>query len=197
MRHELPKLPFPFNALAPLMSRETLEYHYGKHHRGYVEKLNELIVGTPFWDQSLVEIVRGSSGPIFNNAGQAWNHEFFWRCLSPDRAPISPTLRARIAADFGALDAFEQELLDKGTELFGSGWLWLIEVEGKLEWKALPNADTPVKSGKHPLLACDLWEHAYYIDYRDGRPKFLEAFYKLVNWEFVENRLASAVARAA
>ncbi len=191
MAHTLPDLPYPMDALAPHISRETLEYHYGKHHRTYVEKLNDQIEDGEFATASLEDIVRGSSGGVFNNAAQVWNHTFYWHCLSPQGggAPSGDLARA-IDDSFGSFEAFQQEFSDKAVTLFGSGWAWLVkQAGGKLAIVQTANAATPLTGKDTPLLTCDVWEHAYYIDYRNARPKYVEAFWKLVNWNFVATNL--------
>ena len=191
MAHTLPDLPYPMDALEPHISRETLEYHYGKHHRTYVEKLNGLIEGTEFADSSLEDIIRGSSGGVFNNSAQVWNHTFYWHCLSPNGGGRpSGDLAKAIDDAFGSFDDFQKEFSDKATTLFGSGWAWLVQKpDGKLAIVQTGNAETPLTGEDTPLMTCDVWEHAYYIDYRNARPKYLEAFWKLVNWDFVASNL--------
>lgn len=187
MTHELPPLPYEKNALEPHMSSETLEYHHDKHHQAYVTNLNNLIKGTEFEDASLEEIVTNATGPLFNNAAQTWNHTFFWSCLSPAGAG-APTgeLAEAIDASFGSFDAFKEQFTKTATTLFGSGWTWLVKNgDGSLAVVGLGNAGNPMTEGQVPLLTCDVWEHAYYIDYRNARPKFVEAFWNLVDWEFV------------
>jgi Fe-Mn family superoxide dismutase len=192
MTHTLPDLPYAMDALEPHISRETLEYHYGKHHNTYVEKLNGLIKDTEWANASLEEIVRGSSGGVFNNAAQVWNHTFYWHCLSPNGggAPGGELAKA-IDASFGSFDKFKQQFSDKAVTLFGSGWAWLVKKpDGALAIVQTGNAETPLTGDSKPLMTCDVWEHAYYIDYRNARPKYLEAFWKLVNWDFVASNLA-------
>ena len=191
MAHTLPDLPYAMDALEPHISKETLEYHYGKHHKTYVDKLNPLIEGTEWADKPLEEIIRGSSGGIFNNAAQVWNHTFYWHCLSPDGGG-EPTgkLAEAINASFGSFAAFKEQFSDKSVTLFGSGWAWLVkQPDGKLAIVQTSNAATPITGDSKPLLTCDVWEHAYYIDYRNARPKYLEAFWQLVNWDFVASNL--------
>jgi Fe-Mn family superoxide dismutase len=185
MQHQLPPLPYGLDALEPHISRETMEFHYGKHHKAYVDKLNELIKGKPQEKMTLEEIVRNSAGPIFNNAAQAWNHTFFWQCMSPDgRAPEGDFARA-IQGSFGSLEKFKDEFSSAATSVFGSGWTWLVtDASGKLAIKSTQNADTPIADSGIPLLTCDVWEHAYYIDYRNARPQFVKAFWNVVNWQF-------------
>jgi Fe-Mn family superoxide dismutase len=183
----LPKLPWAPDALQPLMSKETIDYHYGKHHAAYVTNLNKLVPGTPYANLSLEQIVqKAPPGPIFNNAAQVWNHTFFWNCLSP-KGGGEPhgKLADAIQESFGSFADFKQQFTDAAVKLFGSGWAWLArDKDGKLSIEATSNAGTPLQQGKTPLLTCDVWEHAYYIDYRNARPKFVEAFWKLVNWEY-------------
>jgi Fe-Mn family superoxide dismutase len=200
MKHELPQLPFPKTALEPFMSAETLEYHHGKHHKAYVDKLNILIKGTEFENMSLQEIVVNSEpGPIFNNAGQAWNHTFLWNSLSPQKQEPQGELLKAIQRDFASVDEFKTKFQKAGAEAFGSGWVWLVRGDsGKLTIEATSNADNPLIAGKQPLLTCDLWEHAYYIDYRNERPRYLQEFCKIMNWQFAqENFLAKTNTAAA
>jgi superoxide dismutase, Fe-Mn family len=188
MKHELPPLPYPKNALEPHMSQETLEYHHGKHHQAYVDKLNSLIPGTEYENMELVDIIRKSSGTLFNQAAQVWNHTFFWNCLSPNGggAP-SGELAQAIDKTWGSFDAFKKEFSEKTINNFASGWGWLVKKsDGSLAIEQTDDAETPMQGTQSvPLLTCDIWEHAYYIDYRNARPKFLEAFWNLVNWDFV------------
>lgn len=189
MKHQLPPLPYAFNALAPFISEETLAYHYGKHHKGYVDKLNELIEGTQFEGLPLSEIVKNSAGEVFNNAAQAWNHEFFWKCLTPNHHQMSSEVLQVVERDFGSVDQFQDKWITMGSEVFGSGYIWLVEDGGKLVMETTHNADNPIRQGKKPILTCDLWEHAYYIDYRNERKRFLESFTEIINWNFVEKNL--------
>lgn len=192
MKHEHPDLPYALDALEPHLSRETLEYHWGKHHKKYVDTLNKLIGGTEFEDASLEEIIGSAgAGDIFNNAAQAWNHAFYWKCLSPDSgAKPDGELLAAIESSFESLDAFQEKFTAASTSVFGSGWAWLIHAgNGVLSIKTMPNAHTPLMHGEVALLTCDMWEHAYYIDYRNDKGGYLDAFWKLVNWEFVAERL--------
>lgn len=186
MKHTLPELPFDIGALTPFVSEEQMDFHYNKHHAGYFTKLDGLIKGKPEEALDLRELVISSSGGIFNNSAQAWNHTFFWNCLSPNGGgkPTGALLDA-IERDFGGFDSFKQEMSDKAAALFGSGWAWLAkDKNGKLEIMPLGNADTPLKHNKEPILTIDVWEHAYYIDYRNRRPDFVEGFWDVVNWEF-------------
>ncbi|MCR4414143.1 MAG: superoxide dismutase [Thermoguttaceae bacterium] len=190
----LPKLPWPEDALAPLMSHETIQYHYGKHHAAYVANLNKLVPASEFEGLSLEQIVRKAKldTPIFNNAAQVWNHTFFWHCLSPKGGgrPEGKLAKA-IDENFGSFAKFQEQFTDTAVKLFGSGWAWLVQgQDGRLTIEGMPNAHTPIKDGRTPLLTCDVWEHAYYIDYRNARPKFVEAFWKLVNWRTPADRLA-------
>ena len=192
MAHVLPDLPFSKDALEPHISAETLDYHHDKHHAAYVTNLNNLIPGTEFEDASLEDIVLKSSGGIFNNAAQVWNHTFFWNCLSPNGggAPEGD-LAAAIDRDFGSFDEFKDAFSKNAVGTFGSGWGWLVkDADGKLSLASTSNAGNPMTDGLVPLLTCDVWEHAYYIDYRNARPKFVEAFWNLVNWDFVAENLA-------
>lgn len=191
MIHELPLLPYALHALEPHISAETLEYHYGKHHKAYVDNLNRLISGTEFESLSLEEIIKKSTGPIFNNAAQVWNHTFYWNCLAPS-AGGEPTgkLADAINDTFGSFANFKEKFSATAATTFGSGWAWLVKNrEGKLEIISTSNANTPLKEGQIALLTCDVWEHAYYIDYRNARPKYIEQFWNLVNWEFVASSL--------
>jgi Fe-Mn family superoxide dismutase len=183
-----PKLPYDLGALSPFVSEEQMDYHYNKHHEAYFKNLNRLVDGKPECEMSLEDLMVKSSGGIFNNAAQAWNHTFFWECMSPfgGGSPKSSVMQA-IERDFGDLDAFKKELSQKAATLFGSGWAWVAkDASGKLEILPLSNADTPIKHGKKAILTIDVWEHAYYIDYRNERPKFIEKFFDVINWDFVE-----------
>lgn len=192
MTHSLPTLQYEMDALAPRMSRETLEYHYGKHLKTYIDNLNNLIAGTPFAEMPLEEICVKAEGPIFNNGAQAWNHIFFFNSFSPSaQAAPSGALADAIDRDFGSLEAFKEQFGKAATTLFGSGWVWLCaDKEGKLSIVAEPNAGNPLKKGLTPLLCIDVWEHAYYIDYRNRRPEFVKNFWDLVDWKVVEQRYA-------
>jgi len=187
VKHELPELPFAEAALEPHISAETLQYHHGKHHTKYVSNLNELLSGTELEHRPLEEVIQKASGTLFNNAAQAWNHAFYWQCLSPHGGgkPQGP-LAAVIDQRFGSFDQFKQHFTEAATSLFGSGWTWLVkDADGLLSIRQANNADTPIRHGATPLLTCDVWEHAYYIDYRNARPKYLDAFWNIVNWDFV------------
>ena len=192
MEYVLPRLPYEETALAPHMSRETLEYHHGKHHQAYVNNLNRLIEGTPFASMPLEEIIAQAEGPIFNNAAQVWNHTFFFDSFSPDPKSVpAAALGAALDRDFGSLDAFKNQFTDHAASLFGSGWTWLVsDPQGKLSIRNESNAGNPLRSGGTPLLAFDVWEHAYYIDYRNRRADYLSALWHLVDWSVVEVRYA-------
>ncbi|MGE5622526.1 MAG: superoxide dismutase [Fe] [Bacillota bacterium] len=192
MEHTLPPLPYAKDALQPHMSQETLEYHYGKHHQAYVTNLNNLIKGTEFENASLEDIIKKSSGGIFNNSAQVWNHTFFWNCLKPNGggAPSGAVADA-INQKWGSFDKFKEEFTKSAVGNFGSGWTWLVKKsDGSVDIVNTSNAGTPLTTSDKPLLTCDVWEHAYYIDYRNLRPKFLEAFWNLVNWDFVAKNFA-------
>jgi len=193
MAFELPALPYAQDALAPTISAETMEYHYGKHHQTYVDNLNKAVAGTADENASLEDIIMKAEGPLFNNAAQVWNHTFFWNSLSPNGGG-QPTgaIADRIAADFGGYDEFRAQITDAGLTQFGSGWAWLVEKDAKLAIMKTPNADLPMKHGAKALFTIDVWEHAYYIDYRNARAKFIEVVLdNLINWDFVNANLAS------
>ena len=192
MEHRLPELPYTQDALAPNISAETLGYHYGKHHKAYVDNLNKLIPGTEFETLSLEDIIKKASGGIYNNAAQVWNHTFYWKCLSPEGGgTLTGDLANAINKTFGSFEQFQEKFTSASTTLFGSGWAWLVKnPDGTLVIEQASNAGNPLRDGKKPLLTCDVWEHAYYIDYRNARAKYIEAFWKLVNWEFVAQNLA-------
>jgi Fe-Mn family superoxide dismutase len=191
MEHKLPELPYARDALAPRISGETLDYHHGKHHKAYVDNLNKLIKDTEFQEMPLEDIIRKASGGIFNNAAQVWNHTFYWNCLSPDGGgEPAGELAAAIKRSFGSFDAFKEQFSSAAATRFGSGWAWLVQnADGSLAVESTPNAENPLTGGKKPLLTCDVWEHAYYIDYRNARPRYVEAFWNLVNWDFVAANL--------
>ncbi|MBS0288580.1 MAG: superoxide dismutase [Fe] [Proteobacteria bacterium] len=188
----LPSLPYEMDALAPHISRETLEYHYGKHHKAYVDNLNNLIPNTEFANKSLEQIIMTSSGGIFNNAAQVWNHSFYWNCLSPNGGGTPKgDLAHAIEKAFGSFEQFKELFSKTAITTFGSGWGWLVKKsDGNLEIVSTSNAQTPMTSNQNALLTCDVWEHAYYIDYRNARPKYVEHFWELVNWEFVAQNFA-------
>lgn len=192
MEHKLPDLPYPKDALQPYISAETLEYHYGKHHKAYVTKLNELIKDTKFQNMTLEETIKNAEGPIFNNAAQTWNHTFFWNCLSPKGGghPGGKILDL-INKSWGNFDKFKTEFSKSAVANFGSGWTWLtLNQKGDLEILNTSNADNPMKHDVKALLTLDVWEHAYYIDYRNARPEFVNAFWNVANWEFVGKNLS-------
>ena len=189
MEHSLPQLPYAVDALAPHISKETFEFHYGKHHQAYVTNLNNLIKGTEFENSSLEDIVRKSSGGVFNNAAQVWNHTFFWNSMKPNGGgQPSGALADAIKAKWGSFDAFKDAFTKSAVGNFGSGWTWLVKkADGSVDLVNTSNAATPLTTGDKALLTIDVWEHAYYIDYRNLRPKFVETFLdKLVNWSFAQ-----------
>ncbi|HLT21936.1 MAG TPA: Fe-Mn family superoxide dismutase [Bacteriovoracaceae bacterium] len=191
MEHKLPELPYAKDALQPHMSSETFDYHYSKHHNAYVTNLNNLIKGTKYEDMSLEDIIKNSEGGVFNNAAQVWNHTFFWNCLAPN-AGGNPTgaIADKINAKWGSFDKFKEEFTKSAVGNFGSGWTWLVTNKaGELEIVNTSNAGTPMTAGHKALLTVDVWEHAYYIDYRNARPNFLNAFWNIVNWNFVNSNL--------
>ncbi len=193
MQHALPDLPYAKDALEPHISAETLEFHHGKHHATYVDKLNGMTPGTEFESATLEEIIMSASGGIFNNAAQIWNHSFYWNCLTPNGGG-SPELElgAAIDRDFGSFEAFKEKFAASALGNFGSGWTWLVKNKaGTLEIVNTDDAENPMKQGHSPLMTCDVWEHAYYIDYRNKRPDYIAAFWQLVNWEFVAANHAS------
>ncbi len=193
MPHTLPELPYAKTALAPHISAETLEYHYGKHHQTYVTNLNNLIPGTEFEKMSLEEIVMKSSGGIFNNAAQIWNHTFYWHSLSPQGGG-APTgaLGDAINKAFGSFEEFKKAFTQTALTTFGSGWAWLVKnKDGSLAIVSTSNAACPLTAGQKPLLTCDVWEHAYYVDYRNARANYVTAFWNLVNWDFAAKNLAA------
>lgn len=194
MEHKLPELPYSKDALSPHISAETLEYHHGKHHKAYVTKLNELIKGTKFEKMSLEEIVKNSEGPIFNNAAQHWNHSFFWQCLSPKGGGHpGGKINDLIASKWGNFDKFKDAFAKEAVANFGSGWTWLAQnSHGELEIVNTSNADNTLKHDMKGLLTLDIWEHAYYIDYRNERPNFIKAFWNLVNWDFANSNLTKS-----
>ena len=192
MEHSLPTLPYALDALAPHISKETLEFHYGKHHQTYVTNLNNLIKGTEYESLELVEIIKKApAGGIFNNAAQVWNHTFYWFCLQPQGGgEPQGKLAQMIVERFGSFTQFKEEFTKSCVGNFGSGWTWLVQKSnGALEIVNTSNAATPLTNGDQPLLTCDVWEHAYYVDYRNARPKYVEAFWQLVNWDFVAQNL--------
>lgn len=193
MSFSLPSLPYTMDALMPHISTETLEYHYGKHHQTYVTNLNNLVKGTAFENMSLEEIITTATGGIFNNAAQVWNHTFYWNCLAPN-AGGEPTGRLAMLINeaFGSFASFKEKFSQTALTTFGSGWAWLVQhQDGSLALVSTSNAATPMTSGQRALLTCDVWEHAYYVDYRNARAKYVEAFWQLVNWDFVSQQLAA------
>lgn len=192
MAFELPPLPYDANALQPYISAETIEYHYGKHHQAYVNKLNGLIEGTQWTNKSLEEMIKEADGAIFNNAAQVWNHTFYWHCLSPNGGgqPMD-ALADAMNKQFGSFDNFKNTMTEKATGHFGSGWAWLVRnADGELAITTTDNANNPMRNGQQPLLTCDVWEHAYYIDTRNNRAKYVDQFWHLVNWAFVAEQFA-------
>ena len=192
MAIELPALPFERTALEPHISGETIDFHYGKHHKAYVDNLNKMIEGTEFASMDLVEIIRKSQGAMFNNAAQVWNHTFYWNCLAPKGGgEPAGRLAEAINKAFGSFAAFKEQFTNTAITTFGSGWAWLVQrPDGSLGLVSTPNAATPLTGPDKPLLTCDVWEHAYYIDYRNARPKYVEAFWNLVNWDFASAQMA-------
>ncbi len=196
MIHELPKLDYAKNGLSPIMSEETLDLHHGKHHQTYITKLNEFIKETDMLDMSLEKIILKSSQDksmvgLFNNASQHWNHNLFWKCMKPGGGGnIPPRLEKRLISDFGSVDNFKSEFKNAGVTQFGSGWCWLSIKNGKLVVSKTANAANPLIDDMIPILGCDVWEHSYYIDYRNRRPEYLDKFIEnLINWEFVDSLL--------
>lgn len=193
MSFQISPLPYDKNALEPHISAETIEYHYGKHHQAYVNKLNSLIESTEYSDKDLEEIILTSSGGVFNNAAQVWNHNFYWNSLSPDGGGNpSGVLEEAINNKFGSFVVFKKQFEDAAVSLFGSGWVWLTkDHRGELSIEKTSNAGTPLTTDSKPLLVCDVWEHAYYVDYRNLRPQYIQAFWSLVNWQFASNNYNS------
>lgn len=190
MKFTLPTLPYASDALEPVMSRETIEYHYGKHLQTYIDNLNRLVAGTPYEEAGLEEIITKADGAVFNNAAQTWNHTFFFESLTPEKTEVPEKLQKLLERDFGSVESFKEKFQNTAVGLFGSGWTWLAQdKDGKLHIIAEPNAGNPLKSGYRPLLTIDVWEHAYYIDYRNRRAAFAEKFWEIVNWNKVAERL--------
>lgn len=192
MSFELPALPYAKDALAPHISAETIEYHYGKHHKAYVDKLNAALPGSEFEGKSLEDIVKSSTGGVFNNAAQVWNHTFYWNCLSPNGGGAATgAIADAINAAFGSFDKFKEEFTNAAATNFGSGWTWLVKkADGSVAIVNTSNAETPLTdSSVTAVLTVDVWEHAYYVDYRNARPSYLDAFWNLVNWDFVNSQL--------
>ena len=190
MSFTLPELPYAKDALAPVMSKETLEYHYGKHHLRYVDNLNKLVQGTEHAGKSLEDIIKTTkTGPIFNNAAQIWNHTFFWNCLTPKGSKPTGKVKAEIEKQWGSYDKFKAEFSEAATGLFGSGWVWLSKLSnGSLAIEKAKDAENPMVHGHKPLLTFDVWEHAYYFDYRNDRARFINSLWDIVNWDFVEKQ---------
>ena len=190
---ELPKLPYKRDALEPHISQRTIDFHYGQHHAGYVKNLNNLIENSRFENMSLEDIIKNSEGSIFNNAAQVWNHTFYWHCMTPEKdAHPQALLLKTIERDFGSFDNFKQMFIKQAATLFGSGWLWLVcDKEGKLSLLQTSNAETPLTNNElRPLLVCDVWEHAYYLDQQNLRLAYINEFWQIINWKFVEKKLA-------
>lgn len=195
MSFQQPELPYALDALAPFISETQMSYHYGKHHAAYFKNLNGLVEGKPEGELPLRQLVAESEGGVFNNAAQAWNHSFFWSCMSPSAGGGQPAgeLATAVERDFGSFQALKEAFSKAAATLFGSGWAWLAAgAGGKLEILARSNAGNPLKEGKEPLLTIDVWEHAYYLDYKNERPRFIEGFWDVVDWEFVARNLATA-----
>jgi superoxide dismutase, Fe-Mn family len=186
---DLPPLPYPEDALEPVISAETLALHHGKHHKKYVDTMNELLQKEPLRAASLEDVVRQAKGKLFNNAAQAWNHDFYWQSLSPKRQRPAGALLHRLEKDFGSYDAFTGKLAAAAVGQFGSGWAWLVDRQGRLDVMATANADTPMAQGIRCLLTVDVWEHAYYVDYRNERERYVSALLERLNWEFAEKNL--------
>lgn len=189
MSFELPKLPYEKNALEPVISKETIEFHYGKHHQGYVNKLNGLINGTELENKTLEEIIiQTTDQATYNNAAQVFNHTFYWNCMSPEKQKPTEKVAELLNKQFGSIEKFKEQFISAGTGLFGSGWVWLVQnQDGSIAIKKTPNAGCPLSSGEKPLLVVDVWEHAYYVDYRNKRKEYLEKWWDLINWEFIES----------
>lgn len=188
---ELPQLPYAMDALQPFISKQTIEFHYGKHHQTYVDNLNKLIEGTEFENSSLEEMIKRSTGGIFNNAAQVWNHTFYWESLTPCSTGVPQgVLAAEIDRQFGSFEDFRQKFTQAALTLFGSGWVWLAKDDkGTLEILQTSNADNPLRTGRIPLLTCDVWEHAYYLDKQNRRAAYVEDFWKIVDWNRVSLRM--------
>lgn len=190
---KLDPLPYAYDILEPIISAETLKYHHDKHHANYVKKLNELVVGSGFEDKPLIEIIKNAEGPLFNNAAQHWNHDFYWKSMTGDKTEhyLNSSLKKIIEVEYTSLELFQKEFEDRATQVFGSGWAWLVMNEGnKLEIMTTKNADNPLRAGLRPLFCCDVWEHAYYLDYQNDRAKYLNKFWNVVNWKFAEENFA-------
>lgn len=193
MGFELPPLPYSYESLTPVISKETLEFHHDKHHQAYVSKLNELVQGTPLAGEPLEEVIKASEGPLFNNAAQVWNHTFYWNGLKSGVTGPEGALADAIKRDFGSVDALKKALADAAVSQFGSGWAWLVLENGKLKVSKTGNADLPMRHGQTALWTIDVWEHAYYVDYRNARPKYVEAVLNnLMNWGFIARNYEKA-----
>ena len=198
MKFELPPLPYAKDALEPHLGAETLEFHYEKHHRAYLTKLQKLLADKPLAERSLVDIIRESDGAVFNNAAQVWNHTFYWNSMSPKGGgPPAGAVKSAIESAFGSFDRFRSQFVEAAVGVFGTGYVWLVQEDGRLAIRGLEDANTPLKAGTAtPILTCDVWEHAYYLDYRHERPKYVETFIdRLANWAFVAENLEPARAR--
>lgn len=190
MTHTMPKLPYEQNALAPRMSAETLAYHYGKHLQTYIDNINKLIKGTPYEEKTLKEIIQKADGPIYNNAAQAWNHILFFKQLTPVPVNLTQNMSQAIAGRWGSFDEFKKEFTAAAVSLFGSGWVWLaLDKKHQLQIVSTPNAGNPIKQDMRPLMCIDVWEHAYYLDYQNRRAAYVENFWFLINWDYVEHRM--------
>ena len=197
MTHTLPALPYSHDALTPHISPETLEYHWGKHHRAYVDNLNRLISGTPAANTGLEDLIRRSSGAVFNNAAQHFNHSFYWNSLTPRGGQPNGPLDEAIRKRYGTFDAFRTAFIQQANSHFGSGWCWLVcKPDKTVQIELTHDAGNPLLSGDTPILACDLWEHAYYIDYRNARLRYLESFWNIANWRFAQDQFAKCLSRA-
>ena len=195
LHFDFPPLPYAQDALAPIISAETISFHHGKHHRKYVDTMNQLLAEQPLEARTLEEVVRKASGKLFNNAAQAWNHDFYWHSLSPKAAAPSAALRRQLERDFGSFESFVDRFAAAANGQFGSGWAWLVQKDGRLEVMATANAETPMAKGIRCLLTIDVWEHAYYIDYRNQRERYVQALIeKRLNWEFAERNLGAEAA---
>lgn len=190
MKHLMPELPYAPTDLAPRMSQETLSFHYGKHLRTYLDNINRLVQGTPYEEMHLKDIIQKADGAIYNNAAQSWNHILFFRELTPGGKDMSSALTQRISAKWGSCEEFRKQFTAAATGLFGSGWVWLaLDAKGELQLLSTPNAGNPMTSGMRPLMCIDVWEHAYYLDYQNRRADYVDAFWQLINWEYVEHRI--------
>lgn len=190
MKHLLPELPYALNALAPVMSADTLNYHYGKHLQTYLDNVNRMIEGTPFADMKLKDMITKAQGALYNNAAQAFNHIIFFKQLTPTPTTISPLLTQALVARFGSVDAFKSEFSNAAVTLFGSGWVWLaLDANNVLQIVPEPNAGNPITRNMRPLMCIDVWEHAYYLDYQNRRDDYIKNFWNLVNWDYIEKRM--------